>query len=295
MIFKEKLGFYILVILLSALILSIVLLSCVPPVSRDALIYHLALGKLYLKYGAICEIPSIVFSYFPMNLSLLYMIPLGFGNDIIPKFIHFSFALLTARLIFIYFKKRISSLYALLGVVFFLSIPLIVKLSIIAYVDLGLAFFSTAALFYLLKWTETEFRHKFLLIAGLCCGLALGTKYNGLMVLFFLTLFVPFIYIGKKRSEPSNQYKAAGYGLIFAFTALLIFSPWMIRNYLWTNNPLYPLYDNWFNSENPAPPYSILSIMNFEMRSLILKESWWEIALLPLRIFFQGRNILTVN
>jgi len=319
---KEKLSFYILIILLSALILSIAILCCVPPVSRDALIYHLALPKLYLKHGGIYEIPSLVFSYFPMNLSLLYMIPLRFGNDILPKFIHFSFALLTAWLIFVYLKKRISSLYALLGVVFFLSIPLIAKLSIIAYVDLGLAFFSTAALFYLLKWIETKFRLKFLLISGLCCGLALGTKYNGLMVLFFLTLFVPFVYVSRnsrrypecknerseifantpsekiskmrqfhfRTPELSNQYKAAGYGLVFMFTALLIFSPWMIRNYLWTNNPLYPLYDNWFNPGNPAPPYSILTIMNFEMRSVILKEPWWQIALLPLRIFFQGQD-----
>ena len=77
----------------------ITLLSLVPPVSRDALVHHLNIPKLYLHYGKMVEFPSMSFSYFPMNLDLLYMIPLWFGNDIIPKFIHFSFALFTAWLI----------------------------------------------------------------------------------------------------------------------------------------------------------------------------------------------------
>jgi hypothetical protein len=74
--------------LLAVLIVSIVILSCVPPVSKDALVHHLAIPKLYLKHGGIYEIPFMPFSYYPMNLELLYMIPLFFGNDIVPKFIH---------------------------------------------------------------------------------------------------------------------------------------------------------------------------------------------------------------
>jgi len=82
--------------LLAILIISIIILLCVPPVSRDALVHHLAIPKLYLKHGGMYEIPSIVFSYYPMNLDLLYLIPLYFGNDIAPKFIHLCFTLLTA-------------------------------------------------------------------------------------------------------------------------------------------------------------------------------------------------------
>lgn len=123
------------------LIASIVILSWVPPVSRDALTHHLAVPKLYLQHGGIYEIPSIAFSYYPMNLDLLYIIPLYFGNDIVPKLIHFVFALLTAGLIYYYLAKRLGTIWALLGAIFFLSLPIIVKLSITVYVDLGLVFF----------------------------------------------------------------------------------------------------------------------------------------------------------
>jgi 4-amino-4-deoxy-L-arabinose transferase-like glycosyltransferase len=149
-----------LLILLFALIASIVVLSLVPPVAKDELVHHLAVPKLYLKHGGMYEIPFMPFSYYPMNLQLLYLIPLYFGNDIVPKFIHFSFALLTAYLIFIYLRRRLGSSYALLGAVFFLSIPIVVKLSITAYIDLGVIFFSFASLFFLLRWIESGFQIK---------------------------------------------------------------------------------------------------------------------------------------
>ncbi|MGD9240524.1 MAG: hypothetical protein PVG69_10895, partial [Desulfobacterales bacterium] len=139
--------------LLALLITSILVMAAVPPVSRDALTHHLAVPKLYLKSGNLSEIPTLVFSYYPMNLDLLYLIPLYFGNDIIPKYIHFAFALLTAWLIFVFLKDRTAKThYGLLGALLFLSLPVILKLSITVYVDLGLVFFSTAALLYVLKW-----------------------------------------------------------------------------------------------------------------------------------------------
>ena len=98
----------ILLSLIGILVLSIIILSSVPPVSRDALTHHLAVPKLYLNHGGIYEIPTLAFSYYPMNLDLLYSIPLYFGNDIVPKFIHFVFALLTGWLLYSYLGKNLG-------------------------------------------------------------------------------------------------------------------------------------------------------------------------------------------
>jgi 4-amino-4-deoxy-L-arabinose transferase-like glycosyltransferase len=273
--------------LLLVLIASIIILSLVPPVSRDALIHHLALPKLYLENGCIFEIPFMNFSYYPMNLDLLYLIPLTFGNDIIPKLIHFCFALLTAWLIFHYLRRRINKVYALVGVVFFLSIPIIVKLSITVYVDLGLIFFSTASLLLIFKWIESRYSLKYLVFSAVFCGLALGTKYNGLVVLFLLTLFIPFIQ-SRFPSDGKNTFvKSLGSGILFGLVTLLMFSPWMIRNYLWTSNPIFPLYDSWFN---PQTEISRSGLDPFTIRRLIFHESWWQMILLPLRVFFEGQD-----
>ena len=300
----------VLVVLLALNIISIVILAGVPPVSRDALTHHLAVPKLYLKHGSIYEISDVEFSYYPMNLDLLYMIPLYFGNDIIPKYIHFAFALLTSFLIFGYLQKRLDVLYALLGAVFFLSLPIILKLSITVYVDLGLVFFSTAALIYLFKWINNDYKIKYLLISAVSCGLALGTKYNGLILFFLLTLFIVFLHARHSAATSQTQWKALSYGVVFMLVAAAVFSPWAIRNYLWTKNPIYPLHKSWFNgkkidsgaavgdtssgesieNQNPEAKRFGGDWGHFAIRKIIYKEKWWEVAFIPLRIFFQGED-----
>ncbi len=227
------------------------------------------------------------------------MIPLYFGNDIAPKFIHFAFALLTAFLMHRYIKRRTNGSYALFGALLFLSIPLIVKLSITAYIDLGIIFFSTASLLFLLEWSERGFKSRFIIAAAVFCGLGLGTKYNGLITLFLLTLLVPFLYVRTHKDEKRGFLKPAWHGMVFFLVSLVVFSPWMIRNYRWTGNPIYPLYNNWFSPPRPAietgaggSEGKIIQTGHniFAYRRMIYGEQGWQMGLLPLRIFFEGKD-----
>jgi len=287
------------VFLTGVCIVGILLMAAVPPVSRDALSHHLAVPKLYLEQGGIVELPDCPFSYYPMNLDLLYMLPLYLGNDILAKYIHFAFAFLTGLLIFSYLNKRTGKTWGLLGVFLFLSLPVIIKLSITVYVDLGLVFFSTAALLAFIHWMENDFQGRHLVWAAIACGLALGTKYNGLITFVLLTLFVPFVFSIKNRRARRRNTRAILYSLIFAFIALAVFSPWMIRNVVWKGNPLYPLYDSVFQTNeqaakpgvaakpaNPTPP----ALDHFTFRKHAYGDSAIDIALVPLRIFYEGRD-----
>ncbi len=285
-------------LLVAGVIIAISILALVPPVCRDDLIHHLAIPKLYLRHGSIYEIPHLSFSYYPMNLDLLYMIPLYFNNDILPKFIHFTFAIITSWMVFGYLKKRIHLEYALLGSLFFLSLPIIVYQSSIAYVDLGLVCFLFGALIYIFKWIQNDFKTKYLIVSAVLCGLALGTKYNGLIGLFLLTLFIPAIYARYHASVPFYALKAIGYSGIFFGVAVIVFSPWMIRNFIWKGNPIYPLYHHVFHTN--APQMTISEDQELEnkpslkshllIRRDLYGESDLEIALLPIRVFFQGKD-----
>ncbi len=295
---KNHSSLYIVLILLAGLLTSIAILCMVPPISRDALVHHLAVPKLYLKHGRMYEIHSMVFSYYPMNIDLLYLIPLYWNNDIAPKIIHYSFGIMTAVLIFNYLKNRINRLYALLGAVLFLSTPIIVKLSITVYVDLGLVFFSTLSILHIIKWVENKFKSKYLIISAVSCGLCMGVKYNGLIVCLILFFFIPFL--SSRYGQKGNHafLKAVTSAMLFLVISLLVFSPWMIRNYAWKGNPIYPLYDNIFNSSalNVNKDYGgaiVPKKANYgvlDCRRHIYGESWWEIASIPIRIFFQGED-----
>jgi hypothetical protein len=133
---KEKQVFFIgwsIGLTLLVLIMIILVLSAVPPVSRDALTHHLAVPKLYIKNGCMLELPEIIPSYFPMNLDMLFLIPLLWGNDILPKYIHMAFGLFTAVLLYRYLRNRLNRIYGILGMLLFLSLPIIVQLAITVY------------------------------------------------------------------------------------------------------------------------------------------------------------------
>ncbi len=285
------------ILLLCGVIGLVAVLACVPPVSRDALTHHLAVPKLYLEHGGIYEIPHLRFSYYPMNLDLLYLISLYFKNDILPKFIHFAFALATAAMLARYLYRRINLGFALLGALFFLTIPVIIRLSSTVYVDLGLICFLFASLLYLFYWMESGFKPRYLLISAVFCGLALGTKYNGVIGLFLLGLFVVFIYTRHHSGQKFCDVKAAGWCVAFIMVALIIFSPWMIRNLVWTGNPVYPLYNGVFNEEAATEDINKGTVLeerdrmsHVQVRRQIYGESWFEISLIPLRVFFQGKD-----
>lgn len=285
------------VLLIFGVIGFVSILASVPPVSRDALTHHLAIPKLYLQHGGIYEIPHINFSYYPMNLELLYLASLYFKNDILPKFIHFSFALITAAMVYRYLRRRINLEYALLGSLFFLTIPVIIRLSSTVYVDLGLICFLFASLLYLFHWIESCFKLKYLLVSSVFCGLALGTKYNGLIGLFLLGLFVAFVYSRYHAGKKFYASKSIGCSFLFVIVALIVFSPWMQRNIFWTGNPVYPLYNNVFNPkkipidiDTDTIKKSHIRMSHIDTRRQIYGESWPEIALIPLRVFFQGND-----
>jgi 4-amino-4-deoxy-L-arabinose transferase-like glycosyltransferase len=269
------------------------ILALTPPIARDALIHHLAIPKLWIMHGGFYEIPWAVYSYYPMNLDLLYLVPLYFGNDIIPHFIHMGFGIGTAVIIYYYLKGRLNHIAGLSGALIFISTPIIIRLSTMAYVDLGLVFFITASILAFLRWRESEYRHhKWFLISSVAMGLALGTKYNALVAWFFFTLALVFIY----SRDSGNQWKAVMYGLIFFVISLIVFSPWLIKNIILTGNPLYPLFAGIFNSNagGESGTYSIASgyshLSMFKIREMLYGENLWEILLIPARIFFQGQD-----
>lgn len=293
-------------------VLWIILLASVPPVSRDALTHHLAVPKLWVESGGIHERPDIVFSYYPQLLDIFYMLPVALGHDVAAKYLHFVFALLTALLIFLFIRRRIGPSWAALGGLLFLTLPLIVKLSVTVYVDLGLVFFTTATLFSVVIWLEDTGRTRWLVLAAVCSGLALGTKYNALVSFLVLSLLLPFFYLYRRENQHAEQLNAVKFGVLFVALSTLVFSPWLIRNYSLTGNPLYPLAQGVFakgGAEELTPPdeaadadthvRALLRGKSLDAdkplgpllaRRLVHEESLPYTLMIPLRIFFEGED-----
>ena len=285
------------------LYLSIILLLCMeiilnltPPISRDALIHHLAVPKLWLKHGGIYEIPWANYAYYPMNIDLLYVLCLYLNNDIAPKFIHLVFGLGTGLLIYAYIKAKFDRNWGLLGILIFISTPIVIWLSTSAYVDLGMTFFTTASVLSFIKWRNSAYKDiKWFFISSFGMGIAVGSKYNALIALFIINMLLILCHARDTR----RQMLSLRYGVLFFVVTALVASPWYLKNYLQTGNPFYPLFDTFINSlHHHSIQQSFYQqavektgrVSFFKMREIMYGESLWETLLIPIRMFFQGKD-----
>ena len=296
---QSRMNLFIQAILAASILLLylfLIPLALTPPIARDALIHHLAIPKLWLLNGGFYEIKWADFSYYPMNIDLLYLICLYLNNDILPHFIHMGFGIATALLVYHYLARHFDRITGLLGVLVFVSTPLVMRMSTVAYVDLGLTFFTTASILAMIRWRAGKYQEsKWLLISATAMGLALGTKYNALLAWVLLTSSVVFLH----TRDTGAQWRAVRFGLVHFLVSLALFSPWLIKNFLLTGNPLYPLFTSLFESgmTSAVSDGSTRSLVSgnthmgmFPFREALYGEGFWETLLIPLRFFFQGQD-----
>ena len=266
-----------------------IFLGFLPPTARDELTHHLAIPKLYARAGRIIEVPMAPYSYYPMLIDMLYTPWIYWGYDFVAKHIHALFAFLTGMCVYAYLARRMNVLYGLLGFFVFISTPAILRLSHWAYVDLGITFYSTAALLCLLRWCEKREALRWLALAALSMGFALATKPNGLVAC--LALFLLFALM-LARSPAKSARRVASETVLFAGLTFLPFVPWLVKNWFQTGNPFYPLLSRFFPSK-AAPLVDAASFPGlglFDKRELLYGENIWQIVGLPLRVFFSGQD-----
>jgi hypothetical protein len=271
------------------ILVSEVLLSMVPPTARDELTHHLAIPRLYVRAGRIIEFPIAPYSYYPMLLDMLYTPWVYWGYDSVPKLIHGLFGFLTGLSLYVYLSRRMNTVYGLVGFFFFISVPAVLRLNHLAYVDLGTTFYATAALFCLLRWREEKDALSWLILAASSAGFAASTKPNGLVALLLSSCLLAFML----AREPLRGTKSVFAFFFFVVAAALPFLPWLVKNWLQTSNPFFPLLGNVFPATGGGgggSPGTFVNLGIFARRALYYGESGWEIAALPLRVFFFGRD-----
>lgn len=209
-----------------------------PELGFDALWYHLTLPKLYILNNLIFHIPGnlLYYSNMPKLTEMLYLVGLLFGNEIVPKLIHFSFGLLCCFSIFKILRKYVSVGYALLGMVVFYSSLVVAWQSITAYIDLSRTFFELMALWGFLNFAEKK-EKKWLIESAIMLGLAISTKIIAVgNLLIFLFLIGYFLYSSRFEFK-----KTLNLVLLFSSVSLFVPLPWFVLSFINTGNPFYPV------------------------------------------------------
>ncbi len=118
---------------------------------------------------------------------------------------------------------------------------------------------------------------------------------NALIAWLFLNLMMVFYY----SRDTEKGLPALGYGVAFFAIALLVVSPWFIKNYIQTGNPIYPLFDGFFkafyHAGDSSSGFAVTAKSNwtasiFRRREIMFGESFLETLFIPIRMFFQGKD-----
>ncbi|MCL6623624.1 MAG: glycosyltransferase family 39 protein, partial [Fimbriimonadales bacterium] len=113
-----------------------------------------------------------------------------------------------------------------------------------AYQDVSHGLFAGAgavlAAFYL-----SEKRGEWIALSAVCLGFALATKYTGFFVLVAVLLTLVVFSVFEKQT--SQGIKAA---LVVLALSLLLVSPWLVRNEILRDNPVFPFYSHLFGGKD---------------------------------------------
>jgi 4-amino-4-deoxy-L-arabinose transferase-like glycosyltransferase len=222
-------------VLVLAIAVAVFIHALTPPWDYDGLMYHLPGPRHFLESNAV--IPDIEnwHANDPFTWEMVSTIGLAFGDDIFAKLLHYSAGWLYVVAAAIFAKRWLTPDDAVLSAGVLLTVPTLPMWAAFAYIDLGWAAFEFLALFVALIGWSTKNR-RFYIIAGLLSGLAMGSKYLGLVGFAVLGSFIALAHIREGRKTFLRI--TLSYGL----PAVLVASPWYLKNWIWFGNPVYPLY-----------------------------------------------------
>jgi dolichyl-phosphate-mannose-protein mannosyltransferase len=233
-----------------------------PEIQPDAASYHLGLVREWHIHNGF---PDRIGFYeaLPQGLEMLFAAAFDIGGPSAAKLVHFAFLIGTVPLLFATGKLLgMERWQASVAAVLYCCSPVVGISGTCAYNDAALVFFTLGAFYLLLRW-DSDRRWQLLAGAGLLAGFCYSIKLTGLLVPALVFAYVLF------RRRP----RAA---LLMAATASLMIAPWMIRNLVWTGNPLAPLFNTLF--ENPHFHIASEHFLSETLRSYS-GIRWYEIPL----------------
>ncbi len=202
------------------------------PNGYDVVEYHLQLPREWFEAGRITALHHNVFSYFPFNVEMHYLLAMHLHGDpwramYLTQLMHLTMCALTILAIYALAENsRAGTVAAVLAA----AVPWTGLLAPIAYNEGGTLLFGTLAI----GWTFESKTLRHTALAGAMAGLAAGAKWS------IAPLLIAGIPLAIFVAAPLSFRKKITCCVVHIFAALLVLSPWLIRNMIWAHNPVFP-------------------------------------------------------
>lgn len=249
-----------------------------PEFFYDALVYHLALPKLFLLEGRILPTNNMIFSGVPLGTEMIYGLSLALADERLAKIVNCGIGVAIALTIYRWCRIRANSKCALIGAALFYMSPMVIFENWAAQIELAWTFYTLLSVMALMEAThETDaaLSRRRLVLAGMLAGFAVSTKYNALA--YLIVLPIPLL----QRTADGRHDMAAFVRrtMMFWGIALFVASPWFLKNWYFYGNPAYPFLQWMFPH---GLQLELTSFVSETRRNLLLAATTW----VGLRDFF---------
>jgi len=211
-----------------------------PETSADGTFYHLAFPARYLQHGGFYRVTTNFYANFSQGIEMLFLMAFAIGKHSAAALAHLAFLFALASGMVAYGAWIAKPATGWLAALIVFTSPVIGFDATLAYNDVALAAILFLLFVTLTRW-DSDRNANWLIVAGLLAGFAYGIKYTAALATPYAIGFVLW---------RSRSWKSA---LIPALSAAALIAPWMIKNWLWLDNPVTPF----FNRQFPNPYVSI--------------------------------------
>jgi len=278
---RRGVGLAVVLLLCAFAILVFYEAAITPPVSTDAIVYHMRIPSLAWQTGYLPMNPGIgwleLANTFPNLLETQQLwIYLGARepNEIFVRPIMPVYTSLLLLIVFDDTRRWFGLPSAALATVCMLSLNEFTSLSTVLWAEVPVAFYSYLAVRVIA--TEEGLRSR--AAAGTFAGMASLTKYNGLPLLLAVALASALLALypearGRARAGTARWFVSViEFGAVIA-TGLLITSPLLMRNLYFFGNPIYPFIWGGVNTEQAAyysADFSANDFLRFRLHQAII-------------------------
>jgi hypothetical protein len=252
-----------------------------PPFAKDALVYHLAVPKLYLQAGGLRYVAGNIYANFPMGEEMLYLAPMALGLDRVPALIHLTYSLFASALVFRLAGRFTTSTLALVPAALFAWTPTVMVSAGWPYVDLAVVYAVLAFFVAWFRFRETGAR-RVLIAAGALAGSAFAAKYTG----GFVVLLGGVLLLLHARRTKQKTGAAAGDLIVYGAAAAVLVVPWLVKNVAYTGNPLYPFAFGLFGGRD-WDAYQAATFAEF-LKNFGMGRAPLDLLLLPVHLAFNA-------
>lgn len=211
----------------------------------DALVYHLAIPKLYLLSEGLTPIPHNLYSGFPQGAAMLYGWCIALSNESLAMLLHCSFGIAASIAVYGFGRKIGGTFTGIAAALMFSTTPVVAYASTQAGADLAAAFYLCMAFIALTPDSDGGGEPASLsnaALGGLLLGYAFGVKYTA------VTMGTAILLAHLVRDPSQRTLRHIAFA---ALAATLAFLPWGAKNYLEFSNPFYPFFSHFFNVSGP--------------------------------------------